>query len=312
MASILWMALFLAPYLLSSSLAVVETTLHYSQKNNKKDAKQQQQQPQQGIIAKAEKKGSMLGLLGFLACLVGLVLQGVILAPLLLVGPSHHHPQDHSSQIHHNPHNLATATTLHGLEEAADGLSTTLNLSFRQIMDWGELLFWLGMFALNVQALWQRSRTISWLASFLLVAAIVWTAWLLQLKEPEKETASISSSSSSKMESSLSLSSSVVWLAALATAATRATFLRYNVFLVEAHHHRTASLRQFIEATRPATSTTICPSPVPTGNSKSSSSCTTTTTTAGEDQSWLDILQPWWRRRSSSSSSHNNDYQGKQ
>ncbi|KAL7557978.1 hypothetical protein ACA910_010976 [Epithemia clementina (nom. ined.)] len=152
---------------------------------------------------------------------------------------SHHHPPDHSSKSHHNPHHLASVTavtTLHGLEEAADILSSTLNLSFRQIMDWGELLFCLGMFALNVQALWQRPQTISWLASFLSVAAIVRTTWLLQLEEPEKETALISFSSSSKMESSSSsssLSSSLVWLAALATVATRVAFLRYNVFLVE-------------------------------------------------------------------------------
>ncbi|KAL7575611.1 hypothetical protein ACA910_011442 [Epithemia clementina (nom. ined.)] len=164
--------------------------------------------------------------------------QGVVLAPVLLAGhSSHHHPPDHSSKSYHNPHHLASAiavTKLHGLEEAADCLSSTLNLSFRQIMDWGELLFCLGMFALNVQALRQRPQTISWLASFLSVAAIVRTTWLLQLEEPEKETALISFSSSSKTESfSSSLSSSLVWLAALATVATLVTFLRFNVFLVE-------------------------------------------------------------------------------
>ena len=196
----------------------------------------------------SSKSGSKGGaeMLGILVCLAGLLLQGLVLRPYFVV--------DGPKKLYETIHNDRTGADHWDSASKAETIPSELCLSASQTLDVAELLFWVGILVLNIKSmlsLRRRGWLLRMLAFVLFLGAMSWTFLLQTCPHNDSRLQggnswSLSSSSSSP-PSWICEAEESSWLAVLVSA-TRATFVRYNVF-DETQDHRFGSFRHHLEAT---------------------------------------------------------------
>ena len=233
MASTLWMLAWTAPHWATlvthtqqrSRTKETQVQNKEGSTNNKRDSKDDDDEEQQGGAE----------LLGLLVCLAGFCLQGLVLMPLWLTTDS-------------------TTASISSLLSKLASIHDELGLDDSSLMTLGECLFWIGLLILNLPALYQTQGTTNLqrgLVWSLVLAALVGT-FVLDRTSPSSWT----SPGGGVLDETVqavdddATSSWSVWGTNVVDAATRATFLRYNV-VGEAQYHRTAVLRHFLEAALP-------------------------------------------------------------